>query len=220
MKKIGIIGGMGASAGVYFFDLLVKECQRKGAVKDSDFPEVFVHNIPSRGMDEKGISDEIVLKKELFKSVAQMNMLEVDSIIIACNSVHVYIDELKSASRAAILNMIFIASESTLGSSKVGIICSNSSKKSGLYKKQMNDIGLIVFETTTREQDEVDQAIGNVISGSKNKFDEQILHTICLRMKRDGAEEIILGCTELPLLSHPEYCIDAGRKTIEKALST
>ncbi len=165
MKKIGIISGMGAAAGSYFYDLLIKEYQKNGAVSDSDFPEIVLHNVSSIGMDETGICNELVVKEDLLKSVSMLNSLYVDVIVIACNTVHIYHEYLQSNSIAKILNMIEIAVDSCSASDKVGVISSSCTKKYCLYDSFLSKKNIETIKTTENQQEIIDALISRAISG-------------------------------------------------------
>jgi aspartate racemase len=53
---------------------------------------------------------------------------------------------------------------------------------------------------TEKERDEITKIILNILAGKKLPTDKFILEKIAARMTKEGAESIILGCTELPLL--------------------
>src|SRR5712692_7802205 len=164
---------MGAAAGSRLYDFLIKRCQINGAEKDSDFPEVFLHNIPSKGMDEKGISNSEVVKQELLWSVMLLNRCVAEVILIACNSVHVYHKYLQSNSKAEILNMIDIAVEDVGAVEKVGVLSSSSTRNCGLYAAALQARSIEIVQTTDEQQNIVDMIIARVIAGTVNTIDRQ-----------------------------------------------
>lgn len=217
MKKIGIIGGLGAAAGARFYDALVRECQRRGAAADADFPEVVLHGVPSRGLDKGGVADYGVLLQDLSSSVEMLNRCGVDVIAIACNSAHVYHPVLQAASDVEILNMVEIAAGSVGAATQVGVISSATTKESGLYESALAARGVRAIHTTPDQQQMVDGMIERAISGRLTEKHRRKLYYVMRSMLRRGADEIILGCTELPLVGDPlGLCIDAGQKTIER----
>lgn len=219
MKKIGIIGGMGASAGLRLLDILIKAYQKNGAVKDNDFPEVFLHNLSSKGMDETGIVDHDLIKKDLVQSVAILNWCGAETIIIACNSVHAHHKYLQSCSDAEILNMVEIAVDIVGAAKKVGVISSASTKASNLYSDALAARGIEVIQTTDAQQKTADGIIAKVISGKSGTAEQLLLAGIADSIRRNGAEQIILGCTELPLVGIPaNRYIDPSVEIIKKVM--
>ena len=220
MKKIGIIGGMGAAAGARLYDMLIHECQKNGAEKDDDFPEVFLHNIPTKGLDQHGITDHAVIRRELVSSVDMLNKLGAEIIMVACNSAHVHLRYLQEKSQAEILNMVNITVENIGAANRVGVISSSTTKDSRLYEEALNARDIDVILTTTEQQEIIDALIEKAIRGRISDKHRQKLFYVVRSMFRRGADEVILGCTELPLIGNPfGLCIDAGEKMVERAVT-
>ena len=219
--KIGIIAGMGAAAGARFYCDLITKCQSMGARKDSDFPEIFLHNMNSTGMDETGIVDPDTVKNDLMWSVRLLEGLGAEVIAIACNSVHVYYRYLQNHATAKILNMVEIAAESVIPANKVGVICSRSSKEYGLYKNSpvFAAAKTKIIETTEAQQIVVDGVIGRAIAGIGTVQDITDIGQIAASMKKSGAANVILGCTELPLVGHIPGCVNAGDMLINSLVA-
>ncbi|MCK5027827.1 MAG: aspartate/glutamate racemase family protein, partial [Candidatus Pacebacteria bacterium] len=72
-------------------------------------------------------------------------------------------------------------------------------KKLNLYEDiaKKNDIEIIV--TTNEEQELTNDVILSVMSGIEGEKEISILKKIIDRMVSEGAEAIVLGCTELPI---------------------
>ena len=196
MKRIGIVGGLGAAAGARMLDLVVKEYQRRGATRDDEFPEMLLHSMSSRGLDERGVADRARLRADLTCSIEMLNGYGVDTILIACNSAYEDYEYLQSISRATVLNMVEIAvATATKGARRVGVITSASTKNCALYASALTARGVEIVQTTDKQQRIIDRVIARVIAG-KQGYDTQCeLATVVQCMQGDGAERIILGCT-------------------------
>jgi aspartate racemase len=211
MKRIGILGGMGAAAGVRFLDLLVKECQRRGARCDVEFPEIVLYSIASSGMDETGITNPKRMRDDLSDGVTLLNDCDVDVILIACNSVHVYHDELQRNSKARIVNMPKLAV--AMCPEVFGVICSRSAREATVYPAT-------AMYPTWIDQEQVDDIIERIIGGTTKASDSPTLQTMIKHLFKAGAKKVILGCTELPLiLPDIENVIDPARIAIAEVLN-
>jgi len=216
--KIGIISGLGAAAGVRFYDLLIKAYQDKGAKQDNDFPEIFLHNLNSKGMNETGIVDSDLMLRDLTSSVEILNKCGAEVIMIACNSVHGFHKTLQSVSHAEILNMVDIAAES-VKTKCVGVISSHSTRTSNLYQNALELHEIDVIQTTDEQQIIIDDVIANVISGTHGYTEQYALADIANAMYGKGAQAIILACTELPLAANASLqFIDPTVETIKKII--
>ena len=219
MKRIGIVSGFGAAAGARLFSLLVKQCQMNGARSDYDFPEVFLHNVRSRAMDQNGIANIETLKGDLATAVLDLEQLSAELILIACNSAHVLHGWLQDQCRARILDMVGLAIDAAAGATKIGVLSSRSTKLSGLYSRAIEARGIVAITTTDEQQRFVDETIERAISGTNPSSDRHELAGLVKTMVRAGAEAVILGCTELPLTGiQSAYCIDPSQVMVEEAL--
>lgn len=217
LPKIGIISGIGAAAGARMLNMLIAEVQKRGAKRDCDFPEIILHSMQSEGLDNTGIADAATFRMELLTSVLMLNRCGVDFIMIACNTAYLHHKELQGISRATILNMVNIASEGLEGKS-VAVLSSRTTRDTGLYATALiNNNVKSVVEADEQTQKMIDMLIAHVIAGVNNPKDFELLYDIVKEYGKH-ADEVILGCTELPvILSHG--CIDPMEKVIERVLS-
>ncbi|OGC96165.1 MAG: hypothetical protein A2W25_07110 [candidate division Zixibacteria bacterium RBG_16_53_22] len=209
-KKLGIIGGMGSVAGAYMLDRVV---QLTPAKTDQEYIEIFVHNnsaIPDRtgGILYGGPSP----LPELQRSIRLLNELDVDYIIIACITSHYFHERLQEQSKASIINVL---SETACHTKtilphvkKAGVIASTGAITLGLFQDQFKAVGI---ETTILN--EADQKryftepiyeewgikTGHVTGEPKRRFMTAVEILIA-----QGAEAIIAGCSELPLVIRQE----------------
>ena len=201
-KTIGILGGMGAAATVDLYRRIVEIAQLQyRAEQDREFPEMILYNMCLIDFDETGITNEVSVKKHLLEGMKKLEVAGADFVVIPCNTVHCFIDELQSAVTIPIVSII----ESTKGAvqadgrSRVGILSSRSTRETQLYENALKSAGITFLSAKADEQDKIDAVIGRVISGSQNQQDIEVLENISRRYVEEGAEAVILGCTELPL---------------------
>lgn len=201
-KTIGVLGGMGAAASANFYQEIVKIAQEKyKASEDTDFPPMFIYNLPLSGFGETGFLDEDLVKSQLLEAVKKLESIGVDFIVIPCNTVHHFFNEMQQNIKIPILSILEVAAETIQKNSykKVGILSSRSTKEYQLYENILNKKDVDTISTNEDEQEIVDKIIGNVIAGKQNMSDTALLQEIIARFKKEGAESVILGCTEIPL---------------------
>lgn len=218
-KRLGILGGMGVDAGLRMAQQLVQLAKANGAKADSDYPDFILYNLKSAGLDEYGFQrgQESHLFHHLTKAIAILEKADCDYIVIACNTVQCFHELLQRDCRAKILNMVEISCDSIVPCPKAGVLCSQTTKRIRLYAELLERRGVIPIETTPEEQDALNRLIALAISGrlARNGFHK--IDAIASRMMKEGAEKIILGCTELPLYFRKRAYVDAGFVTIQKA---
>ncbi len=200
-KKIGIIGGVGPQATEMLYHNIMRISQKKyQAQNNDDFPRVVIDSnpIPDFISDTKKQTES---KQLLMQTVQDMTNINCTLLCIASNTVHVLLKDLKKETNVPFLSIIDIVSEecSKREYKKVGLVGSPTLINSKLYQNDLNKNGIVVIIPTITQLVVIEKIIRSVLSGKrlyKEKLEYvEILHTLY----DQGAESIILGCTELPL---------------------
>lgn len=138
----------------------------------------------------------------LVDRVRFLDAIEPSCMAIACNTAHVFLDALQSASKTHFISMIEEVAKSvdSFELKKVGIMGTPVTIKSMLYQRALSRLGIEAVEPTRNELEILELIIRKVIAGAVSKSDESFLLFVANRLMSRGAEGIILGCTELPLI--------------------
>ena len=200
MKTVGIPGGMGPEATAELYLKIIKIFQKRyGAKYDADFPKIFICNLPLPDVVETADTGNIV-RDRLIEGVKELESLNVDFIAVPCNTVSFFIDEIRKAVSIPVLSLpeevAKIVRERKLR--KVGVIGTEMTLRMNLYGKALGKVSAIV--PLSDKIMEITTIIMNILSGDKTDGDRTALLKIISDLKSEGAQEVILGCTELPLL--------------------
>lgn len=82
----------------------------------------------------------------------------------------------------------------------VGLVASPMTIKHGLYCDLLNSKGIQVLIPSETEQSVIEDIIRDVIAGQSRIANLEVLRTIASSLLANGAEKVILGCTELSVL--------------------
>ena len=194
---------MGPVTSANLYQLINHTAQRDyHAEQDTDFPEIFIYSMPLTGFDETGFVDKASVLDQLVRGVQKLESSGSDFIIIPCNTVHHFIDEMRAAVRIPILSIIEETidrvAQADIGT--VGLLSSESTRHFNLYEAALTARSIDTISASDAEQDIINKAILHVMGGAQNSEDTVNLKLIAERMIREGAEGIVLGCTELPLV--------------------
>lgn len=223
MSRLGILSGIGASAGLHMATRLIEVAQQRGAKSDADFPDFLLYNLPSKATDARGIAHAQLALEELSFAIERFNGWGCDYLLLACNTIHYYLRELRDRFRGSIINMVDLASQAVQPASIVGVICSVSTRESGIYSRAIgaHNPGVQVIYPVDLSQDFVNIAIQAAIEGKHPQTFWKGLHAVARGLQDQGADWVILGCTELPLClkGHPlnEFVVDAGELAVREA---
>ncbi|HLC52300.1 MAG TPA: amino acid racemase [Candidatus Nanoarchaeia archaeon] len=202
---IGIVGGLGTETSCSFCFSINRRMKSRHKIQ----PHLIMDNIPISD-DEfhkiaNGEQSESVL--ELLKdSVKRLNRINSNLIAIPCNTVHVFIDQLRRISKVPILSIIEETSKKCIQKSfrKVAVLGSTTTIKTELYPKELQKHSVEVVKINEREQKTVTDIIIRIINSESSDQDKNNLLKVIKSLKERGAEAIILGCTDLFLLIKPE----------------
>lgn len=199
---IGIIGGMGPEASNYLYKTLIDlSIKHFDAENNDDFPEIILYSIPVpdfiSNRSERKIAFEMLKRR-----VIRLNNFNILYFAIACNTVHILLDDLRKISKAPFLSMIdeVVKQVNIENINKIGLLATPFTIKYALYQRALKEKGIDTIIPSRKEQGFLEKIIRNVLKGDKATQDQEKLLLISDSLRQRGAGGIILGCTELPLI--------------------
>ena len=200
-KAIGILGGMGPEATADLYMRIIRILQSKGAKYDSDFPQIFIYSLPLPDI-VKDIKYERIIVPMLINGIKKLEKAGASFIAIPCNSVFSYFKQMQNAVSIPIINIMEETSKEVnkKGFKKVGVLGTKLTIKQKLFDNSLKDYNVKVIKPTINQQKIITRIIMNILSRRKLKQDKLALISIIKYLQNKGAEAIIIGCTELPLI--------------------
>ncbi len=208
-STLGVIGGLGPMATAYFMELVT--CMTDALV-DQDHLEMIVHSSPS-------IPDRTSYILDRSKPNPLPQIIDIGNrlaaagakwIAIPCITAHYFYDTLEAEISAQIINGI---EETVLhlkknGVTKVGIMATDGTITTGLFQKELNTHGIEAIVPAKANQANVMHLIYENIKASR-PVEMELFHAVSDELRKNGAQAIILGCTELALIKR-DYEIGPG----------
>ena len=204
-KKLGVIGGMGARAGVM---LLRKIIDYSPAESDQEFLEILFHNnslIPDR--TKAIVYNEPSPLDHLLRSVDIFNDNQVDVIVMGCITAHYYYDQISRHTNAVVINPLHFIYESinkVNGQVKrVGLLATTGAIRTGLIHKVLEDYGIEVVTLDAEDQENLFMQAVYMKNGFKSAHISDDARSLLLKaMERLAGlkvDVIIGGCTEVSI---------------------
>lgn len=199
---VGVVGGMGSYATVGFFKRLVDAFPAR---YEWERPRIIIDNrctMPSRVRailyGEK--RDELV--RQLAESVKNLVGGGCSHVFLACNTSHVFLDEVRALvpeECRCIVDMIELLASSadSRGVKRAFLLASEGTIASGIYQDRFGGHGIEVVPASEAMQGELREFIETV---KQNKVDAAAKKRFVEFVQGLGESNVILGCTELPLL--------------------
>jgi aspartate racemase len=205
LKTIGVLGGMGPEAGAVFFECIVHET---AAGRDQDHPPVVLYSLPqvpdrTMAILHGGPSPVPALRRGL----RALSRAGADFAVISCISAHYFYPRIAPTSPVPVISLI----DETLAAvgkmrpipRKIGLIATTGTVRSGLVARAFEAAGMAVITPSVRDQKRVMTAIYGK-KGVKAGFTEGPPRALLLEIAADlisrGAQAILAGCTEVPLV--------------------
>lgn len=195
-----ILGGMGPQASLQLHRLLLEGSMKFHDCKPDDFP--FILHASMQIPDFVSSPDNCPEVVRLINDVCSASHLDSSSAVgIACNTAHMLLEQLEIPP-SKFVSMIDEAVKCVVdsGSKHIGLLASPNTILSKLYEGPLTEAGLNVITPNAEELDKLGEVIRGVISGDSPELFAGMLQAIADRMTDDGADCILLGCTELPLV--------------------
>ncbi len=203
--KVGIVGGVGPAATVDFMGKLVGATE---ASRDQDHIKVLVEQnpqIPDR--TENLVSNGTDPTVALYSTCKKLERGGADMIAIPCNTAHAYVDRIQRHLDIPIVSILSTTAdyitEQSPESRRVGILATNGTIHSGLYQQALSNAGLqSILPDETHQALVMDSIYGpqGVKAGYTDGLCVEQIAQAFGHLVENGAEAIILGCTELPLI--------------------
>ena len=197
-KTIGIMGGMGSLSTVDLFSKIVNNTSAKC---DQEHLPVLIDNYPK--VPDR--TDSLLHNGEsplpyLIKSATRLKSCGADFLLLACNAVHNFIDEVSREVEIESINGLEeTANEvSRLKYSKIAMLGTERFLRKVDFSTYYKNHDIDVIIPNTEEQCVINNVIYKGIKAGRDIDDVKILSAL-KRLYEEGAEVFVLSCTELPI---------------------
>ena len=203
MKTIGLLGGMSWESTASYYKALNEGVKsRLGGLNSAKVVLFSVNFDEIEKLQHQGKWDETaVLLSDAAESVEKAGA---DFLMICTNTMHKVVSEIESRISIPVLH-IADATASVLqtdGIEKVGLLGTRFTMEQDFYKGRLTDkFGMDVVVPNSEDQESVHTIIyDELCKGVVKESSKQQYLTIIDKLYAEGAQAVILGCTEIALL--------------------
>ncbi len=208
MKTIGILGGMSWESSAVYYQLLNREVQKRlGGVHSA---KLLLYSFDFGPMSQLQRAGRWAEADALMAGVAAaLQKAGADFLLIACNTMHCSTPRMEKASSLPLLHIADPLGKAIgrAGMRRVGLLGSAyTMEQDGIIKGRLKDrYGVEVITPSGEDAAETSRIIyEELVRGKFLDSSRAAYRGIMARLAAAGAQGIILGCTELPLLIKPE----------------
>lgn len=199
-KTVGVIGGLGPAATLDFFERILKKTR---AVRDQDHLRLIIDNntkIPDRNAaaGSGGPSPGAALAA----TARGLETAGADFIVMACNAAHAYEGEIRAAISVPFISMIgeTVSAVAELRPARAGVLAADACLAARLYQDGLRKAGVEPVLLSADSQRSFMELIYRIKSGDVGDTVRRSMTTLAKKLEAQGAEVIVAGCTEVPLV--------------------
>jgi aspartate racemase len=203
MKTIGLLGGMSWESSRLYYRIINEEVVRRLGGLHSARSVMLSFNFQEiEALQHVGAWD--VATERLVDGARSVEMAGADLLLICTNTMHMMADEVQAHIDIPLLHIADATAERIRdrGLQRIGLLGSRFTMEMDFYKGRLRDLyGIDVLVPGQRDREIVDQTIYDelckgIIKDSSRAEYKRIMEALVA----DGAEGLILGCTEITLL--------------------
>ncbi len=206
MKTIGIIGGTTWVSTLDYYKMLNQKANQ--ALGGNHSARLILYSVDFDDILRfKAAGNDDALKKMILDAANKVEYAGAECLMLGANTLHMLADFIQERIP---IPLIHIAEETARVITaqkirKVGLLGTKVTMEKDFYQRKLASFGIEAITPGDAERDFINKSIFEEFS--KEIFSEKTrsrYHEIIGRLKEEGAEGIILGCTEIPLLLKQE----------------
>jgi aspartate racemase len=201
-KRIGILGGMSPESTVAYYEYLTRTyTERYG---DYGYPEILIYSVSFQPYVDWPLAGRWDLVAQgLSEAARKLEAMGAGLIIIATNTMHLVFNEVQASVRVPMISLLDAvgAAIRERGLGTVGLLGTQFTMEKPFYREALADQGITVLVPGAEDRRYVNAVIYNELVAGQIRDESRAGYLEVIgRLVEQGAEGIILGCTEIPLL--------------------
>jgi aspartate racemase len=210
MNVVGVLGGMGPLATI---DFMRKVLEATPAARDQDHVPMIVSclpQIPDRTAAFRGAGDSPL--DAIVNCGRRLESAGANLIVMPCNTAHLWFDEVKAQLQLPMLHLVDAALQEALAVAgpevRLGLLATDATIASGLYINRRPVGAPPVRWLLPTAGEMLEQVMPGIeaVKGGQLDVGRARLTEADLALRKRGADVLVLGCTEIPLVLDAEIC--------------
>lgn len=203
MKTIGFFGGTGWVSTLEYYRYLNQGMnERLGGLSSA---RIFMHSVNFAELNELKKQGPQEVYRYIKNNLMKLVDAGADFVMLGANTLHMHAEKLMDELPVPLLHIADATANAikAKGFQKVGLLGTMTTMEKDFYKSRLAEYGIEVLVPEKEEREFIDHVIWHELEkeifsdASKSRFLE-----IMNALAEKGAEGMILGCTEIPLLIH------------------
>lgn len=208
MKTIGLIGGMSWESTVLYYQTIQREViARCGGLTSAPMAMISL-NFEDIAARQKA-QDWAGMAEILSDAARKLEQAGAQCVLIGTNTMHRVAPEVEASVKVPLLHIADVTARAIIraGLSKVGLLGTLFTMEQPFYRERLARYGIECVTPGEDERREVHRIIfEELCKGEFKDGSRRALQEIIAGLSRAGAQGVILGCTELPLILQQAHC--------------
>jgi aspartate racemase len=205
-KVVGVLGGMGPEATLDFFAKLLA---KTGAKSDQDHLHLLIDNNPKVPNRHLAIAGEGPSPGPVLAAMAaRLEQAGADFLVMSCNTAHAFQVDIEAAVHIPFVSIVDETVRATLerapGATSVGVLAAEGCLAAQLYQRAFAAHGAEVLAPQGEQLDTLMALIYRIKAGDRGADVHDAVFELAMELCSGGAEVIVAGCTEVPLVLQDE----------------
>jgi len=201
-KRIGILGGMSPESTVEYYQYITHAYTERFG--DYGYPEIIIYSVSFQPyVDWPQQEHWDLVAQGLSEAAQKLEAAGADFIVIATNTMHLVFDQVQASVNVPMLSLLDAVGEAILarGMKMVGLLGTKFTMEKTFHQDALARRGIAVLVPDADDREYVNTVIYNELVAGQIRDESRVgFVAIIKRLAERGAEGVILGCTEIPLL--------------------
>jgi aspartate racemase len=209
MKTLGLVGGTGWVSTLEYYRLINEGVNRRLGSHDAARCIVYSLNFGDVMRAKEGDPEQSKVREMVIDAAARLAVVGAEGLVLCANTLHWFADAVE---RAVPLPLIHIATATgnrirAAGLSRVGVLGTRPTMERRFYRQRLEGMGIEMIVPDDALRTVVHDAIyEELVQGRFTPSTKRAFLDVIAELRGRGAQGVVLGCTEIPLLLRPEDC--------------
>jgi len=209
MKTLGLIGGTGWVSTIEYYRILNEGVQRRLGGHEAARCILFSFNFGDIMRAKEGDPEESKVRDMVVDAATRLAATGVDGLMLCANTLHWFAEDVECAVPVPLVHIATATGHRILaeGLRRAGVLGTRTTMERDFYRKRLEGMGIDMLVPDEPARRFVDGAIfeelvrGRFLPETRTAFLD-----IIGDLRARGAQAIVLGCTEIPLLLAEADC--------------
>ena len=198
-KTVGVLGGMGPAATLDFFGRVLA---RSEAARDRDHIRLIIDcnpQVPDRNVGAQ--AGEPTTGEVLAQMARGLVAAGAQLLVMPCNAAHACAADIRAAVAVPFIDMIEVTADAGAAAARtVGVLAADGALDAGLYQSAFAARGVAVLTPEAPQQARFMSLLHRIKAGDVGAASRAEMQALAQSLIGRGAEAIVAGCTEVPLV--------------------